>query len=114
MYELVYNSVAYRPDIADSELERILEGARKNNLEMDITGVLVFNNGEFVQLLEGPREAVLHVYDEIIFHNHRHSALVIGWEDEIEQHRFGDWSMGYQPVDKLDSAKTPNLEIIRQ
>jgi hypothetical protein len=110
MYELIYNSVATNEKIGEADLQRILAGARKKNSELGITGVLLYHRGEFVQLLEGSRESVLHVYNDIIFLDHRHTALVIGWEGAIERRRFSDWTMGYTPVDALDHAKTPGLE----
>ncbi len=109
MYELIYNSMAVPLDLPEVELERILAGARKKNLELGITGVLLYRNGEFVQLLEGPREAVLHVYQDIIFRDRRHLGLTIGWEGEIAQRRFSDWAMGYRPLDELDPSTTPGL-----
>jgi hypothetical protein len=42
----------------DDELQNILSLSRKNNQMKNVTGVLLYGNGQFIQLLEGDRDLV--------------------------------------------------------
>ena len=57
MLSLIYSSVATR-SLDDDDLAGLLAQSRRANAENDITGVLLFRNGYFLQLLEGPDQAV--------------------------------------------------------
>ena len=51
LYELVYTSVASE-DLSHTQLLQILEKARVNNKRREITGMLVYDNREIMQLLD--------------------------------------------------------------
>ncbi|MBS0338756.1 MAG: BLUF domain-containing protein [Proteobacteria bacterium] len=95
LFELVYNSIAVPGEFPEAELEHILIGARRTNAELGITGVLLYCRGEFVQLLEGPREAVEHVYHDIIVRDRRHRGVTLDWEQAVARRSFAGWSMGF-------------------
>ena len=56
MYQLVYVSTASRA-MSDADLNEILDVSRRKNRERDVTGVLLYLDRGFLQVLEGP-EAV--------------------------------------------------------
>ncbi|EJL6503513.1 BLUF domain-containing protein, partial [Vibrio cholerae] len=58
---LIYVSTVTE-SLKHSDIELILEHAKKYNFEQDITGVLYFNNEYFLQCLEGDREKVNLLY----------------------------------------------------
>ena len=62
LVELLYCSVSTSPVLAKTELFRILESARRRNLEVGITGMLLYYRGEFVQILEGRQKAIENIY----------------------------------------------------
>jgi hypothetical protein len=109
-YELIYTSISVPYEIAESELEYILIGARRKNLELGITGLLLFHSGEFIQLLEGSREAVEEVYNRHILPDRRHRKVEVCWQAPIEQRSFAQWSMGYVPLKDVDRAGYPGIE----
>ena len=53
--QLLYLSNA-KPELKQEELDSILRVSRANNPSQDITGLLVFANGVFIQVLEGPEK----------------------------------------------------------
>ena len=55
VFRLVYTSKAIA-SVTDEDLEDILSKARSNNPRLGLTGLLMFHNSEFFQVLEG-REA---------------------------------------------------------
>jgi Sensors of blue-light using FAD len=110
LYELVYDSMAVQRNLQGEELLRILQSSRKHNLEWGITGLLLYHHGEFVQLLEGEREAVRQLYYDVLCKDVRHTALTVAWEQAVHHRSFPDWSMGFaKPLD-LDPARTQGLE----
>ena len=109
-YELVYNSVAVPADLAEAELDKILASARARNLEMGITGLLLFHRGEFVQLLEGKRAEVETVFHDVIVKDRRHRAVAVCWDQPISHRNFKDWSMGFARLSDLDAHQSPGLK----
>lgn len=102
--ELVYVSSADPASISEQVLSDILASARKRNAEFGVTGVLLYQAGTFVQLLEGPADAVRHIYHDRICQDRRHGGLVLCWEQNISQRGFPDWSMGYFGGGRLADA----------
>lgn len=109
LFELVYNSKAVPPEQPQEQLDLILLGACKRNLEKKITGVLVYHHGEFMQLLEGEEEAVMEVYDDFIVPDRRHIDVHLDWTVPIDERAFADWSMGFACTPQLTAAGTPGL-----
>lgn len=93
LYYLVYTSVATQP-MAKEQLKEILEVARANNHRQRITGLLLYSNGQFLQILEGEKEEVQALYDHIA-NDERHTHVVTIAEGEADHRMFPDWSMGF-------------------
>lgn len=108
LFELVYSSAAYPHGATQDALHDILAKSREKNARLDITGVLLFENDEFVQLLEGPRQAVCDLYYKAIAGDDRHHPHVC-WEFEIEARNFPDWTMGFARAADLADARSPAL-----
>ena len=66
LVELLYCSVSAVPKLANADLDQILASARWRNLAQDITGMMIYYRGEFVQILEGSKKSVQNVYDKFI------------------------------------------------
>lgn len=76
-------------------LSSILAAARRNNQANDITGLLMFNGKRFLQVLEGPIDAVEATFARID-RDPRHRAQVVLARKTVAQREFGDWSMAYR------------------
>jgi hypothetical protein len=94
MIRLVYSSAA-RAGMDEAELKRILDGARTRNARREVTGMLLYRDGVFLQLLEGQEVDVRFVYSRIA-QDPRHHRVVKLIEETIAQRDFASWSMGYQ------------------
>jgi hypothetical protein len=102
MYAVVYVSTeAIR--FSDQDLISLLEESRSKNLTAEITGLLLFKDGNFMQLLEGRKEAVLSVLAKIKSDS-RHRGVRVLMEEEIPHREFSDWSMGFKKL-SADTAK---------
>jgi Sensors of blue-light using FAD len=92
MRQLLYVSNTSR-DVADSVLDDILASSRKNNLKAGITGVLLYIDGGFMQVLEGERRAVTETYARIC-KDQRHWNMGVLLDGDASR-AFGEWSMGF-------------------
>lgn len=97
--QLVYLSHSHDL-LSDEQLAELLLQAQKKNEALDITGALIYHDGNFIQLLEGPEENVLAVYEKIK-NDPRHAGVNTLIQAPIEKREFPNWSMAFQNVDKL-------------
>lgn len=74
------------------EISELVKFAQENNKKLDITGMLLYQNRTFVQLLEGEKDVVLALYEKIQ-QDERHTRVETFWEQEIEVKSFAKWSM---------------------
>ncbi len=93
LYCLVYTSTATRP-LAKSDLEHILSEARKRNLQEQVTGLLLFTEGKFMQYLEGPQSGVLKIFD-LIKQSSLHGQITEVSRQEVGKREYGGWSMAF-------------------
>jgi len=94
LLQLIYVS---RPFGFEAEtLDDILISARRNNPKHGITGALICRADLFVQMLEGPREAVTRVFGKILADD-RHLDLALVWCGDVATRCFGDWDMRDDP-----------------
>ncbi|WP_144762724.1 BLUF domain-containing protein [Curtobacterium sp. 9128] len=98
MLSLIYSSVATRP-LGDDDLAALLAQSRRSNEQEDVTGVLLFRNGYFLQLLEGPDAAVRSKFDHIK-RDDRHTEVRVVLEELVEARQFPEWTMGFPAADR--------------
>ena len=98
MYYLIYLSSAVKPMNYD-ELSALLKQCRNNNLRLGVTGMLLYQKGTFMQMLEGEKQVVIDLYDDIK-KDERHTGFHIVLTGDIEERNFEDWSMGFYNMDK--------------
>jgi hypothetical protein len=97
MYELVYTSAAVRP-FSPAELRGILERARPTNQKLGISGILLYKNGTFLQVLEGDEEPIRAQFVRIA-KDPRHGRVRVVRQGAITRRSFGAWSMGFVSLD---------------
>ncbi len=100
MYELLYTSVCPR-GMNESELKVLLEGSRIKNHNLGVTGMLIYCDHEFIQLLEGEEAVVKKLY-QIIWEDSRHRSVEVFYEGTIENKAFTDWSMAFKTIDQSE------------
>jgi Sensors of blue-light using FAD len=103
LVELLYCSVSVAPALTNEDLTRILAAARRRNLAQDITGMLIYHRGEFVQILEGEDKSVANVFENFIGPDLRHTAINKVQENTISHRSFNDWSMGFLGAPEIES-----------
>jgi FAD-dependent sensor of blue light len=104
---LTYLSTATQP-FGDPELRELLEISRENNHAVELTGMLLYAGGHFIQTLEGPEDVVDATYTRIE-KDRRHRNLIVALREQIEKRTFPDWSMGFETLDDKEAAQLPGF-----
>jgi len=67
------------------------------NKAVGVTGMLLYQDGNFMQVLEGNEHSVRGVYAKIE-RDPRHRGLITLLQGEIEDRQFPTWSMGFREI----------------
>jgi hypothetical protein len=104
LVRLMYASRAVAAVDAD-ELHAILRQSKAANPKHGITGVLCLCPEQriFMQVLEGGRAAVNHLYNRIAADT-RHTEVTLLAYQEIGERRFAGWAMGQVNMARLNPA----------
>jgi methanogenic corrinoid protein MtbC1 len=88
---LTYQSRAVsRP--SQSELEQLVKQARGRNRSLGVTGMLLYQNGRFLQTLEGPPAGLAMVWASIR-RDERHRDIEVLTEHMVSNRLFSDWDL---------------------
>ena len=94
MLSVVYISSARRK-FSEADLVALLEQSREKNAGLDITGMLLYQDGNIMQVLEGPDAAVRQLMKTIEADDRHHDVLQLSaWQ--YEERQFPDWTMGFK------------------
>lgn len=104
MFRLVYVSSALA-DFGPDELLDLLVKARHKNDQKHITGMLLYKDGNFMQVLEGEESAVRQLF-HTIENDTRHSGTIVLMEDPVDERLFGKWSMGFRNLTDAEVLTT--------
>ncbi|MFK8027353.1 MAG: BLUF domain-containing protein [Gammaproteobacteria bacterium] len=91
LMHLIYVSKAI-DDLSQQELSSILSSSQKNNYRLNLTGILIFSNGKFMQFLEGTKFSVLRTF-ESIKNDFRHHDIDVVRRSNISKRQFEGWCM---------------------
>lgn len=109
MYISDYN----RPlECLDVDLHDILSIAVEHNQSNDITGVLFFDNGKFIQILEGEKDK-LHPLIQHIKDDTRHKNFKMLMDEPIDKREIEDWSMKAFDLSEHEAQDWSLLEDLR-
>ncbi len=107
MLSLLYVSSSIK-QLNDEELLEILQVSRDNNSSKDISGLLLYKGGNFMQVLEGPDEAVMSLYEKIAS-DPRHKAVSIISKEQIQKRQFPAWEMAFTNLDNPSIQNEPGF-----
>ncbi|MDB4657742.1 BLUF domain-containing protein [Verrucomicrobiales bacterium] len=78
--------------LTNSLLRKLAVDSTSRNKEKDITGILLLSDESFLQVLEGPEDAVNALYCKII-QDKLHSDVTLISYEQIANKSFDEWSM---------------------
>lgn len=94
LVQLIYLSTVNVP-LSEKQLHGLLEQARRNNKLHGITGLLLYNSGDFIQVIEGNAEDVEQLFKNITA-DKRHSCVIKLSHEKITKRFFTGWLMNFQ------------------
>ncbi|MEM7281173.1 MAG: BLUF domain-containing protein [Pseudomonadota bacterium] len=100
LFHLIYTSSATAP-MTEEELVDLLAWCRTRNSQLRVTGMLLYKNGQFLQVLEGEEESVMKIFKDIE-KDDRHKTVDLIRAEYIQHRDFPDWTMGFRNIDELD------------
>ena len=107
LMHLIYASKA-STDFSKDDIVVLLEKARNKNESLNVTGMLLFDNGGFLQVLEGEEETVNQLFS-VISSDSRHRNIVKIISEAIPERQFDDWTMGYASISRQELAKIEGM-----
>ena len=81
----------------ESTLQDLVEQCQANNKRLGVTGVLVYSDGNFMQVIEGPDLVTHALYDKIKRDNRHRDVTTINIQP-LEVREFQGWSMAYNII----------------
>ena len=107
-YQLIYSSIATNKMML-SHLIPLLRKARTNNKLSDVTGLLVYADGMFLQVLEGEEEVVNGLMEKIS-EDSRHKEIKVIRGSNVDKRTFSNWEMAYTSPSAKKLAMWSGLE----
>lgn len=81
--------------MSQDELKELLISARDANKKHGITGMLLHDHGNVMQVIEGPKAAIEQLYQNLE-NDPRHVGVIVLVNEPITEREFPEWSMSYQ------------------
>ena len=106
LIDIIYASAA-TVDFNKDDIRRLLERSRTHNKAHNISGMLLYYNRSFFQIIEGPEDEIEKLYKRIEKDN-RHNLVKLITE-EIPQRDFKDWTMGFADITYSELGTIPGL-----
>lgn len=110
LLQMTYTSSATQP-MNGRELLALLERARTSNQARGITGMLLYMDGNFIQVIEGESVVVRELHHRIA-RDLRHHGMVALMTRTVTNRAFPDWARGLKGVTDLTDAKRCDLEVL--
>ncbi len=107
MIQVSYISSTSRP-MSHEALLSLLNECRRNNEKLGVTGLLMYANNTFLQVVEGEDDVVDNLVERICG-DERHDEIQMLRRTEIDERRYGQWSMGYNEVSEQDLEEIEGL-----
>lgn len=102
---VVYTSTATTP-FTDADLAALLTVSRRNNARNGLSGMLLYRDGRFLQVLEGPFRPVRDLMDRIDADTGHHTVRVL-IDEIVDARQFPEWTMGFPQHDLFDEDGIP-------
>jgi hypothetical protein len=96
LYCLIYTSSAWN-DMQAEDIRALASRSSANNKSKNISGVLLYHDRTFFQILEGPESNVLALYD-LIQRDRRHYGAFALYDGVIQRRNFSNWGMAVTDI----------------
>lgn len=91
MRQILYRSVASEA-LESGDVFKIVQASAANNNAAELSGFLLYSSGCFLQLLEGPEDAVSRLI-AVVQNDERHRDFSVLFDEPIQARSFPQWRM---------------------
>ena len=105
LVQLIYISSAIK-ELSDDELDNILESSIRHNQQQQVTGMLLYSDGNFMQVIEGEESKINETYERIC-EDTRHRNIILVNQETISEREFESWPMGFRRLSLRDAEENP-------
>ena len=105
MLSLLYVSSATQL-FSEEDIKALLQKSRDNNARLGLTGLLLYKDGNFMQVLEGPDDVVTRLYAKI-HTDPRHHGILQLVRQQVQRREFPSWSMGFKNLNDVNLEQMP-------
>jgi len=110
--QLIYASIAKKP-FTEEALKELVATSRANNGRLGITGLLLYKNASFLQVIEGEEGKAVRLFEKIR-QDKRHDGIVMLARRPVSVRSFPDLAMGFTFVpEKRHEALAGFLDFLR-
>lgn len=110
LHTIIYSS-REKTALSDEQKQELLEGARQHNSENGITGMLLYFDMVFFQVLEGPEDSLRALYAKIQ-NDPRHQDVTAHVDEAVSERLFPSWSMAYRKADGETVRSSDKIESL--
>lgn len=97
MHQIIYLSSS-KKILSPEQINELLSKSREKNLKNNITGILLYFDRDFLQVIEGEKKAIQDLF-EIIKKDERHTEIITVFNKKINEKHFPEWNMGFASTD---------------
>lgn len=90
--------------LTDEDISDLLTSCRTKNTRNEISGMLIYFDGTFVQFLEGPEDKLNPLYSKIL-DDKRHQEIILLLDGHAQERQFEEWSMAYKKLSTPEATK---------
>lgn len=98
LHSLMYTSVA-ASEVDVDVIKEILQTGRRNNEQQKITGLLLYHEGTFLQVLEGDRKAISNLFEKKLMRDPRHTSVNLIHDEALSNRQFRYWHLAFSNLD---------------
>ena len=110
LVRLLYASRA--EGVSAEAIDVILAQSRAKNPLLGITGILCHGGDFFMQVLEGGRDTVNDLYNQIV-RDPRHDHVMLLHYEEITERRFAGWTMGQVNLGRINPSYAHRIDRLK-
>ena len=96
--------------VDDAEVDRIVDSAQRSNLARGITGVLIFGNGVFFQMIEGSAAQIKKLAATLHCDPRHYDVVSLDWSEERRERLYPNWEMERVKADDIRPVLNDALE----
>lgn len=114
LHALMYSSIA-DPKLTSDDIDQLVNQARQRNAEQGITGLLVYQHGCFLQILEGDRKKLSQLFEQKLLRDPRHSAVRLFHDEALSERQFRFWHLAFSDLGEHSTRiSSPYRECLKK